>query len=370
MEVLNLTDIIAGKILNLSIAKKSGMAFFYLFLLADWLVSAFSNSALAAVVFINFYRTIAEKANIPSHTKVNSFVLCGVALAAMMGEIAFPFRPVALTVMTLFTTYTGMNLTFIDYLLYVTLYIFIIFFLYALIGKFILRVDFSMFSKAEFESPHMSKLQKAGMLSIVLMMVAFIFSQIGVPVFTSLGLGGVGLITVLVMVVVQIDGKPLLQLEKVTGKFNWGIFFYIVEFLPFVSFVAAENVGITETVRVWMEPVLSVLPPVAFVVASIICATFFTNFLNNLPVSIIFITIMNVIAVNMSGINMPAATLALIMAGFTACATPSANPGSALVFASKDLIKASTTVKVGAICCAFISLVTIVVYYPLISFVI
>lgn len=367
MEVLDLTDIIAGKILNLKIAKKSGYAFFFLFLLADWLVSAFSNSALAAVVFINFYRTIAKKAGIAPYTKVNSFVLCGVALAAMMGEIAFPFRPVALTVMTLFTTYTGMNLTFIDYLLYVTLYLIVIFLLYALIGKFILRIDYAMFSKAQIEQPAMSKLQKAGMLAIILMMVAFIFSQVGVPVFTSLGLGGVGLLTVLIMVVVQIDGKPLLQLDQVTAKFNWGIFFYIVEFLPFVGFVAADNVGITETVRVWMAPILSTLPPVAFVVASILCATFFTNFLNNLPVSIIFITIMNVIAVNMTGINMPAATLALIMSGFTACATPSANPGSALVFGSKDLIKASTTVKVGAICCALISVITIVAYYPLMS---
>lgn len=367
MEVLNLTDIIAGKILNLKLAKKSGMLFFFLFLLADWLVSAFSTSALAAVVFIDFYRNIANKAGIKPFTKVNSFVLCGVALAAMMGEIAFPFRPVASTVMTLFTTYTGMALTFLDYMLYVTLYILVIFALYAIIGRFIIRIDFGMFSKAEIDNPTMNKTRKAGMLAIILMMVAFIFSQIGAPVFTTLGLGGVGLVTVLIMVIVQIEGKPLLQIEKVTAKFNWPIFFYMVEFLPFVNFIAADNVGITDTVRVWMQPVLSVLPASVFVVASIVCATFFTNFLNNLPVSIIFITIMNVIAVNMTSINMPAATLALVMSGFTACATPSANPGSALVFASKDLIKASTTVKIGAISCACISVVTIVAYYPLMS---
>lgn len=365
MEILNLTDIIAGKILNLKIAKKNGMFFFFLFLLADWLVSAFSNSALAAVVFIDFYRTIAKKANITPRTKINSFVLCGVALAAMMGEIAFPFRPVALTVMTLFTTYTGVALSFIDYMLYVTCYIMIIFLLYTLIGRFILRVDYSLFSKAQIDKPSMNKIQKAGILSIVLMLVAFIFSQTGVPVFTTLGLGGVGLVTILVMVILQVDGKPLLQIEKITAKFNWPIFFYIAEFLPFVAFIADADAGITETVRVWMQPLLSGLPGTLFVAVSIIFATFFTNFLNNLPVSIIFITIMNVIAVNMTGINMPAATLALVMAGFTACATPSANPGSALVFASSDLVKPSTTIKIGAISCACISIFTIIVYYPL-----
>ena len=71
-------------------------------------------------------------------------------MAAMMGEISFPFKPVAVVVMNLYQTSTGSQLPFETYLYTVTLYEVVLLFVYALFGKYILRLDYNIIKNVIF----------------------------------------------------------------------------------------------------------------------------------------------------------------------------------------------------------------------------
>ena len=145
IEMTDLPDVIVGFLLNLKIAKSNVVVFLILFFIAEWLVSGLSQSVLTTYIFIVLYRQIAKEAGIEPFSKLNSFILCGIALVATFGDIAFPFKPVSISILTVIEEFTGEPFSFIGFLLYCSLFQLIIIALLVLAGRFILRIDYSKF---------------------------------------------------------------------------------------------------------------------------------------------------------------------------------------------------------------------------------
>ena len=302
----------------------------------------------------------------PNHSKINSFVACGIVLAGMVSNISLPFKAVAISIMGLFEQYSGVTMTFLEYLLYVTSYQVVLFILFPLIGRYILRIDFSVFTAAQIEKKKMDNRQKAGMISLLVMFLGFVLTSMDVPLFPELGLGGVGLLIVIFMLMYQVEGKPVLNMGEVAAKFDWGLFLM----MAFIDFVGRPEVGLVATVKMFLSGPLTALSPVVLVVIAIFATVIVSNGLNNWPVVIIFVSILGVVVETVSGINTAAAILAIAVAGYLAFATPAANPGSAIVYGYQDLIKPSTHIKVAAIISMVLAAVTAFIYYPLLSMII
>ena len=232
-----------------------------------------------------------------------------------------------------------------------------------------LRIDFSVFTIANIEKEHMNAQQKAGFFSLILMFIGFILATSDVPFFPYLGLGGVGLGIVLFMLILQVEGKPLLNISEVAGKFDWGLFLMMAFFMEFIGYVGSPSVGLTATVKMALAPLLSSLSPIALIIICILGTVLVSNALNNWLVVIIFISVMSVLVETVAGLNMQAAVLAIAVAGYLAFATPAANPGSAIAYGYKNLIKPSEHIKVAGICSIILGLVTAFVYYPLLCLV-
>lgn len=258
----------------------------------------------------------------------------------------------------------GEPFSFGAYLAYCTTFQFVLLIVYVLIGRFILRVDFSKLKAYDVPKVKANKKQKIGLWCVCIMMLAFIMISTNIQIFKNFGLGGISLATLLVMIAVQVDGKPLLNVMELAQKFNWSLYLLICFFMGIAGFLGSPDVGLTATAKLWLAPLLSVMPPAAFVILAMIFATILTNFLNNMPVAVIFISLMFAMGDAMEGINLTAACLGIIMASFAACATPAANPVNATCFSHTDLIKPSTSIKVGAICCGLLCLICIFIYYP------
>lgn len=164
-----------------------------------------------------------------------------------------------------------------------------------------------------------------------------------------------------------VDGKPLLDLSEISAKFNWGMYFFVAFFLTFANYISLPECGITSSFTLWLQPLLSNLPPMAFLVIALLLATILTNVMNNLPVALIFISIMFAAGDAMASIDLKAASVAIIMAAYAACATPAANPPNAVVFSFTDLISPKLSLIVGSIACLILWLITVTIYYPLLS---
>lgn len=369
IEVMDLTTVIVSALLNLKIAQKNIYVFFFLFFVADWCVGLVSQPTLSALLFATMYVQMAKQAGIAPKTRVNSYFLCGIALIAVYGGIGLPFRPTAIAMIGSVEAYTGQAFPFLDYALYVTLFQFILIAVWILLGKFVFRIDFGQFKAARAERTVANKRQRAGLLCIILMMLAFILATMNIPVLSTMQLGGIAICTMIAMMMIQIDGKPLLSLSEISAKFNWGLYLFVVFFLAFANYISLPECGITDSFKSWLEPLLTDLPPWVFLMIAIMLATALTNVLNNLPVALIFISILFATGDAMAGINLQAASIAIMMASYAACATPAANPTVALVFSYTDLINPKTSFIIGGIGCLIYALIMIFVYYPLLALV-
>jgi len=369
MNILDLAEVIVGFLMNIKWIRKNMTVFFMFFFTASWITAIFSGFTFSIPLFVGIYSEMSKQAKIPQGSKVNSFVVCGLAFAGMLGNMSMPFKAVSVTIMGMLESFTGVTLSFVDYLLYISSFQVAAFIVYALVGRFVLRIDYKVFTAVSVPKVKPTARQAAGLACMAVMMAGFILSTFPVPVFSYLGLGGVGILTIIVMILITVDGKPLVKINEIAARFDWPMLFLMVVFTPFVSFVGSADAGITETIRIWVSPVLSVMPPILVVFLSIVGSVMVSNVLNNLPVAIIFISVMNVLTQSMTGIHAPAAIIAVVLASYLAYAMPSANPGTAMVFRYTDLIDPKVTIKTAFISSIFMALFTALVYYPLLSLV-
>ena len=96
------------------------------------------------------------------------------------------------------------------------------------------------------------------------MMVAFLLTGTNIEIFKYMGLGGAGLASILVMLILQVDGEPLLDIKKMAGKFDWGTFLYMAFFVSFMPLMGSPEVGLNATASSLMAPILSLMPSYAF----------------------------------------------------------------------------------------------------------
>lgn len=368
-EEIELTDIVVGKLLNSGAAKKNSLMLVIIFFLAHWIVSMIVGCIISIVLFVQLYRSMAKQADIKPGHMMNSFFLAGFALLGSFGDVALPFKPTTLAMLNVYTAFTGTTISMGKYLIFVTGAQLLFILLYVLIGRFILRLDFRSLNSVYVENIEVNKKQIVGLLCIVLLMAGYMMTSTNIVIFKYLGMGGVSLVAMSVMIFIQIDGSPLFELEKVVGKFNWGIYFMCTFFLSLAPYLGRADVGITTTISSIMSPLLATVPPVAFLGITVVLCVIFTNILNNFPVAIIFITILFAMQDVLPGVNMAVATITIMLSAFAACATPAASPINAYVFGLTDLISQKNQLICGTLACILFTAFFIFIYYPLISMV-
>lgn len=368
IEVIDLPNVIIGFMLNLKWVRKSINVFMIIFFITTYLVSAVSNANLAAYVFVEMYRALARQTGISPTSKLNTYMMIGITFSAILAEISFPFKPIAVLVVGLCQSTAGITLSFTDYLLFITGYQLASVILFVLIGRYVLRIDFSQISKVQVPVIPASTKQKVGLWCVLILIVAFILSNIGVPVFHQLGIGGVSLLVLLLMMFIQVDGAPLVDLKALSGHFSWGMYLLMVFLIPFSGFIGGPAAGIAATMKSLVTPVLTMVPPAAFLILAMVFTTLITNFLNNMPVAVIFISLMGTLQSSLTGINFGASCVAIVMCAFISMATPAANSAAVYVYGNRDLAPSLRSILgMGSIFCVILCALTIFCYYPLVA---
>lgn len=374
VEESGISNVMVSWLLNLKMAKKSpySMAFFFFF--ACWWVGAVTTSIVSAMLFLNLYRDMAAKANAKPYTKEQAFWIIGIALTSVCGDVALPFKPGAIIFMNLYTAYTGSPFSAADYLLYVGLGLLAMIPIYILVGRFLMRVDLSAFKSMDFAEVVPNRRQKVALVFMAILLIGlmlpdflgssaiWLFSTIG-----YLGTGGVILTLLVIMMAIKIDGEPLMDLQKLSGKFQWGVYFCVSFYMSFASALVSGDAGITATLQELCGAVLSRVPTMVFVFAAIVAAIVVTNVLNNTITVIIFMSLFFSVADSLPGVNLMAVTITLILSSFVACATPAANPVCAFLYAATDIVNRKQLLVYGCLTCGILALSIAFIYYPLVG---
>ncbi len=360
---------LSGVTMNWAMSRKISVGKPYMLLLmlcfATYLLSIVSMALVAILLVIPLFKKIMEQLKLEKYSEICHMYFCGIALSACMGELSMPFKSFILLIMGLITD-LGIDVGHMTaFLLPVSVTVII---LYVLFCKFILRIDASACSLTESQlnefKVEATKKQKIGLSFIAILLVALLLPSFTPQEFilNKLGSGGIVLALLAVMMLIPLDGEPLLDLRKVGKDVNWDIFFNCAYFMPMGALLTSDVTGIKATISTLFRPFFSSLSPFVTVLAFVVISALVTQFLNNAIVAIVFISMINVLGDALT--VKPAVCVVLIsLAAFMSVATPAANAAIAILYTEKEVIDPKKLMIQGAKTIVFLILVTVTAFY-------
>jgi len=352
----NLLPIISSFFLNLSFAKGKPYLTMYIFLIACFVVAVMSAAApCTMVIVIPLYTQFAKSAGIKPYDKLNAIFLIGILTVICMGDIAFPFKTCAIVLLGAFQGATNIAINFGVYTIIIVPICFLILAAYVLFAKLILRVDASCLKECAAFTPKVSptKKQKISFALVAIYMAIYLLPSVfpkswGITQwFNEIGLAGTSIIIFTLMATLRAEGEALFAPTKLARNFSWDALFMIMYFIPVSGYITSDMTGIKECLSIVIGSTLGNLSPIIFVIIAGALGAVLTNFLNNMVIGAIMVSVLGTIGYAIPGLNVEAAFIAIVYCTFLGIAMPSANPVAAYVFGMKDTVRFGELAKVG-----------------------
>lgn len=170
-----------------------------------------------------------------------------------------------------------------------------------------------------------------------------------------------------ILSVIQVDGKPVLDLKDASTKINWTSVYMMATLGLMAAVVQMESGGITEWISTVVGGLLGGMSPMLFVILSIAFILSLTNFISNTVCGVLFAAIVP-IAMQIPGINPMALGLCIMAASNFGQATPAACPVTGMV-ASTKWVTPAYLMRYGWFDSAAALIALVCVGYPVWSFI-
>lgn len=364
-----LTTIIVDFLLSRKSAKGRPYVVLFYFLLAGFVAAILSQPLAVLVIFLELFLEIMKKTDIKPHSRAVPTFFVGSAFAIVIGDISLPFKGCAILGIGAYSSITGENLDFLRYTLFMMPMCLLTIVAYVLFCKFILRINLSGLEDYVHDTSKSATItlrQKVSLVGVILAMAMLLVPSILpaswaiTPIITGLGLGGLTLFLVAVLMMIKVEGKPLMDLGEIASQYPWNVYFVIVVLLPLADALSSDAVGLKQLLSAGATSLLSGLPGVLTIFLVVLISAVVTNFANNMVVCSVFVTI-----ICFMGDALPFSTAVMsclvILATNLSMFFPAANPMNAIIFSQKNIVTFKAEFTHGLISCVFLCVVISVV---------
>ena len=364
-----LTTIIVDFLLSRKSAKGRPYVVLFYFLLAGFIAAILSQPLAVLVIFLELFLEIMKKTDIKPHSRAVPTFFVGSAFAIVIGDISLPFKGCAILGIGAYSSITGENLDFLRYTLFMMPMCLLTIVAYVLFCKFILRINLSGLEDYVHDTSKSATItlrQKVSLVGVILAMAMLLVPSILpdswaiTPIITGLGLGGLTLFLVAILMMIKVEGKPLMDLGEIASQYPWNVYFVIVVLLPLADALSSDAVGLKQLLSAGATSLLSGLPGVLTIFLVVLISAVVTNFANNMVVCSVFLTI-----ICFMGDALPISTAVMsclvILATNLSMFFPAANPMNAIIFSQKNIVTFKAEFTHGLISCVFLCVVISVV---------
>lgn len=146
-----------------------------------------------------------------------------------------------------------------------------------------------------------------------------------------MGIGGISLIAILVLAILNWEGKGYIELSNIFSKFDWSLLFLLAVTYPLADLLKHEDAGIMPTILNSVSPIVSQLGVIPFMVVCMIALGIITQVTHNIVLAAIFIPLLLPILNSMGGNIYTLWFMLYLTLNFAYC-TPAGSFQSALVF--------------------------------------
>ena len=376
------TVYIAKWFLTKKIFKGRPYVFLAVFFATCFVLAALTSPITSLIILWPIALSLMATLHVERCDRVWKFFFVGMFLVSTLGQPFFPFKGAELIPYAAFQSMTEamgnpMTIPMGPYMAVNAIMTALITAVYLVLMKFVWRVDVSKLKavdpaqiEAQMPLPKMNFQQKAYliMLPLYLLMILLPSFVKGNPICDALkllGVLGVNVFWIIVFLVVQYNGKPLLNFKEVAyKKFNWGIFFMIAAAVYGANSLSNSATGVSDFLIQMLNPLLGGKPEMVFVALMFTAALIITNFANNAAMAVILMPVVLTFSSQL-GINpMPVATGVILMV-FVAMLTPAASPHAGMMHGKKDIYSTGEILSVGFPMCVVTLVLYVLVGYPL-----
>lgn len=224
-----------------------------------------------------------------------------------------------------------------------------------LFAKYVLRPDVSKLKNLTLEQlnknplPPLSKKQKVvGVVCVCFllsMLLPSIFPSLPGMAFISANSLGTAIFFIVVLCVIQVDGKPVFSLKENMEPFAWGTFFLVTSAILLGGVLTNESTGVIPFLNTILAPVFKNMTPFVFSLLVLVVGCILTNICNSLVIGMILQPVIATYCLS-AGINSaPIAAMTSIFVLACAIATPAASPFAAMLFGNKEWLRAKDIYK-------------------------
>lgn len=341
-----LTDAILHTLLNLKSSRGRPFLVLFYFLLAGFLASILSHCLAVLIIFLDLFRNMMKQTGIKPYSSAVPCFFVGMAYAFALGDIALPFKTTAIVGIGAFEATTGTPMNFAAFTVFMFPFCIFLIATYVICVKYLFPCDLTALKNYlpdASESSKMTRRKKISLLAVIIALLLLLLPNIlpqGNAVsdtIRQMGVGGLGLTIVAILLMVRVDGEPLMDLQKTSKHFSWNVLFMLAFLVPVAAALASDKAGIRDLLMNGATVFLQDLPSWLTVLAIVTMGAFITNFSNNTVVCGVFVPIACILT-EVIKVNPQVMTCLIIAASCIAIFFPAASPLSAVVFSQKDLV--------------------------------
>lgn len=290
---------------------------------------------------------ISDECHLEKQNHLVSFLLYMVVVVSFTSALIMPFSPGVLMWGAFYPSV--LQIPYITFIVYVFILVTLVFVLLFIVGKIIFKINPSDFVLSpnlieELKQEKSTKKQRLSVIFLALYLLALLLpgffpSFPGMSFLSKAGVVGVSAVTLLLMSLFSVDGKPLIDLEKTfKNHVQWMLILLLAVTFPLRDALQAENAGIMKFVNSFFTPIISNMGLIGFMIVSTVILGVLTQVTHNVILAAAFMPILCPLCDTIGGNSIVMWFLLFII---LQCAyiTPAASMQAALVHGHERIIK-------------------------------
>lgn len=343
IDTAGITKFFASKLIGQRFVQGKPWILAAMIFMAAYFCSVLTSVVASMVLCWSMIYSLVEKMGYKKKDAYPTILIIGVTYFAIMGYTAMPFKLGYPTLAGLVTQLTGLTVDPLKYLIMGLFLSVLLFIVWILFCKFILRPDVSKCIAAgeiaeEAEVEVLDKRQKLILFLMGLMIVCMLLPSVFassqasfIQLLNRIGLTGIVALFDAVFIFLRFEGKPLIDYHAAfKNGIYWDVIFLLGAALVLSKALTSEATGIQMMLKVWFDPLLAGKGTLVFTLLALAVAIIATNFCNNFVVCMTLMPIMATFSSEIGG-NFVVFALALQYMCSMAMLTPAASPMAAVL---------------------------------------
>lgn len=368
-------DYLGMKLITFKFVKGKPWLFFFIIFVGCGILSLLVNGMIIIIFMLLLFANLFKKLGYQKGDRTVAMFNAGVVLGVAVGMSVLPFMGWAIGPLGVAAA-SGITVDMTNWVICMLLFLVSVALLHVLIMKLmrcnvkpLVDVDLAALDSEGVLGKGLSKYQKALLSAaifncVLCIAVSFLSGPEGWRLLImKCGVYGIFLLTLTLMILIEVDGKKLLNVPEAAKAISWDLIFLYAIAMILSSALTAETTGVAAFVLKILTPILAMTSEYTFILLVVVVTLVLTNIANNMVVTFTMLSV--VVMLYQQGVvfNAPLTVLCIATTGLIGLVLPASSVYGALLH-SNEMNTTASAVQSGILTCVAVILSMAILVIP------